>query len=89
VRLEPRSECHICGLSFFESDMVKHYRTGRLVDAKCADEPSWSDYRARWKGPVEERRMADQPVGDDGVEAGFQGVGFGDFLFGDQPYGDP
>lgn len=59
---EPVSECSICGLDFPESELQRHYKTGRLVDRLCADEPTASDYLEKIKRPVEKRRQAKQPV---------------------------
>lgn len=59
---EPVSQCYICGLDFYESEMVKHYKSGRLVDAACADEPGASDYLEKVKRPVEHQKRARQPT---------------------------
>lgn len=70
-----RSECYICGLDFPEEEMVRHYKTKRLVDAKCADEPTHTDYMNWMHRPTEERRHAEQPVAFQGeiIEIGKTG----------------
>lgn len=68
-RFEPVSECSICGNDFYESDMVRHYKTNRLVDRLCADEPGASDYLEKMRRPVEHQKRAKQPVPKD--ENGF------------------
>lgn len=59
---EPVSQCNICGLDFPESELMRHYRTGRLVDRLCNDERTASDNLAILKRPNENRRRAKQPV---------------------------
>ena len=59
---EPVSQCNICGLDFPESELMRHYRTGRLVDRLCNDERTASDNLAILKRPNESRRRAKQPV---------------------------
>src|SRR5262245_27495436 len=58
----PVSECSICGNDFREDEMVRHYRTGRLVDKLCADEMTADDYLAIYHRPMENRKRAKQPV---------------------------
>lgn len=67
------SECYICGLDFREEEMVQHYRTKRLVDAKCADEPTHTDFMGWMTRPTEERHSAEQPVSFQGEQAVPQG----------------
>ena len=62
------SECYICGLDFPEEEMVRHYKTKRLVDAKCADDPSHTDYMNWMNRRTEERRHAEQPVAFQGEQ---------------------
>lgn len=57
-----RSECYICGLDFREEEMVRHYKTRRLVDVKCADEPTHTDYMSMLQIPPDQGRRAEQPV---------------------------
>lgn len=68
---EPISECSICGLDFPESELQKHYRTGRLVDDLCADEPGATDYLEKLRRPVEHQKRARQrvPRSEDGYIA--------------------
>lgn len=42
--------------------MVRHYRTKRLVDVHCADEPTHSDYMTWLQRRNEDRRHAEQTV---------------------------
>lgn len=62
AKFDPVSQCSICGNDFPESEMTRHYRTGRLVDPACADEMTASDYLAIYHRPREDRRRARQPV---------------------------
>lgn len=42
---EPWFDCHICGFSYPVSDGMRHYKSRKLVDAKCADEMAQPDYQ--------------------------------------------
>lgn len=84
---EPWSECDLCGFAFPESQMMRHYRTGRLVDAKCDDRPSWSDRLRTQDLPRERTRLAEQRVSDQGSVG--PGFGYGVGPYGQTPYGDP
>jgi hypothetical protein len=57
-----RAECFICGLDFYQDEMVRHYRFGRLVDMHCADEMTHDDYMSTLELPEERRRTSEQPV---------------------------
>jgi hypothetical protein len=57
-----RAECFICGLDFYQDEMVRHYRYGRLVDVKCADDLTHDDHMSMLELPEERRRTSEQPV---------------------------
>ena len=57
-------ECYICGFDFPIGEMVRHYKTRRLVDKECADELSFSDYKETQIIPAETRETSEQPVED-------------------------
>lgn len=63
---EPWAECDICGLDFPQSKLVRHYKTKKLVDVKCADEMTHSDYMELVERPVENEVRTIQPVPDQG-----------------------
>ena len=44
---QPWIACDICGFPTPLGEAVRHYRTGKLVDRKCDDRPSWSEHRQR------------------------------------------
>lgn len=71
-RFEPVSECSICGNDFYESELTRHYKTNRLVDRLCADEPGADDYLEKMRRPVEHQKRAKQPVPVD--ENGYDAV---------------
>jgi hypothetical protein len=67
------AECAICGLDFPQTEMVRHYKFGVLVDVSCADQLAHSDYMESLRLPENERpnptlqRVPDQgPVDDIG-----------------------
>ena len=84
---EPWADCDICGFTRPQSQLQRHYLTGRLVDAKCADQPGADDYRRWARQRAEARRHSEQPVADQGTVG--PGAGFGVTPFGDAPFGDP
>ena len=59
-----RAECFICGLDFYQDEMVRHYKLGRLVDVGCDDEISHTDYYEIYlRNRGEERiQRSEQPV---------------------------
>jgi hypothetical protein len=59
-----RAECFVCGLDFYQDEMVRHYKSGKLVDINCADDISHTDHYAmlwQYRRP-EERQRSEQPV---------------------------
>lgn len=50
---EPWDECDICGFDFPKSK-VRRDRYGRLVCAKCLDDPGRDDYLENFEVPSEE-----------------------------------
>jgi hypothetical protein len=63
-----QAECFICGLDFFQDEMVRHYRYGRLVDVKCADELTHTDYMGLLERPEEHTQHSEQPVAFQGEQ---------------------
>jgi len=59
-------ECWICGFDFPLSQARRHYRSNRLVDARCDDEQTQTDYFQDWVLPTQaeaDRRVTpEQPV---------------------------
>lgn len=49
------AECAICGLDFPQTEMVRHYKYGSLVDLPCADALAHSDYMESLRLPENER----------------------------------
>ena len=88
-RGEPYEECWICGFEFPQSQMTRHFKSKKLVDAKCADQPSYTDMLEFFRWPVERTESPEQPVSDEGAltEVG-DILGFGDNPFGDMFWGD-
>lgn len=68
----PWAECYICGEEWPQSKMVRHIRSGRLVDPGCDDELGYSDIRALSELPFEERNASENPIKDQG------GIGYDD-----------
>ena len=62
VAHEPWAECYLCGLDFPQSTMVRHYRTKKLVDVKCADERTHTDNLARVERRPEHEDITEQKV---------------------------
>ena len=62
-----RAECFICGLDFFQDEMVRHYKLGRLVDIHCADEMTHTDHMSLLILPIERNERSEQPVACQGV----------------------
>lgn len=84
---EPHIECNICGFELPLSHAVRHYKTKKLVDRKCADEIGAYELRALTRIRSEDGANSPQPVsgqGEDGVNSGF-----GISPFGESPFGDP
>lgn len=50
----PWAECYICGLDFPQSQMVRHYKSRRLVDKGCADEIGAAELRENLTLPKSE-----------------------------------
>jgi len=48
-------ECGICGEDFPQTEAIRHYKFGVLVDAKCADELAFTDYYDDLRLPDTER----------------------------------
>jgi len=67
---QPWFECSICGLAFHYAERTRHYRTGLLVDSRCADEPTHHDYLQEYN-PIETEhtRISEQPVSGQGADA--------------------
>lgn len=65
---EPWFECHICGFEYPVSQGIKHYKTKKLVDAKCADEPGHADYLEMAKNVHEDIQISPQPVSNQGED---------------------
>ena len=63
-----RAECFICGLDFFQDEMVRHYRLGRLVDIHCADEMTHSDHMSLLVLREERHEVSEQPVACQGAD---------------------
>lgn len=63
---QPWFECAICGLDFPQDEGVMHYRAKKLVDIKCADVPTHSDYIELVERPEENVIRTIQPVSDQG-----------------------
>lgn len=80
------AECDICGEEYPQSEMVRHYKTGRLVDVLCADELNADDYREVAIIRAEELIGSEQIIPAQGQQAA---VGYGDYAYGDQDFGDP
>jgi hypothetical protein len=59
-----RAECFICGLDFWQDEMVQHYKLLRLVDVDCADDISHTDlFSMMWPHRGAERmQRSQQPV---------------------------
>ncbi len=49
------AECAICGFDFPQTELVRHYKFGVLVDMACADELAHSDYMEALRLPENER----------------------------------
>lgn len=62
------SECYICGLDFPEDQLVRHYKTLKLVDVGCNDEPTHSDWMSWTVRPMNEAGRAEQPVSGQGEQ---------------------
>lgn len=80
-----RIECAICGFVVPLDDAVRHYKSRKWVDRKCADQMGAADIRARYPLPVEGGRNSPQPVsgqGPDGYSSGFGAYPFGEWPFG-------
>lgn len=76
---EPWAECWLCGFDYPQSQLVRHYKSRKLVDRKCADEMSQSDYLEFWARRQQEQDMSEQPVADQGEVAGsYVGSGAGE-----------
>jgi hypothetical protein len=62
------AECAICGLDFPQTEMVRHYKYKVLVDLKCADELTASDFMESLRLPENERpNPTQQQVPDQGT----------------------
>lgn len=83
---EPWVECHICGFELPQSEAVRHYKSKRWVDRKCADDLGRDDWLAIRRMPVETPTQSPQPVNDQG---GTSTAGFGAWPFGLFDFGDP
>lgn len=75
-------DCYICGFSFPRSQLMRHYKTRRLVDARCADEMSHADYLELHERRAEEscdleQRVQGQGEVDANLGAGEGGAGVG------------
>lgn len=84
---EPWIECSICGFEIPRSHAVRHYKTRKLVDAKCADQMDPADLRALVRTPMEGGDVSPQPVSDQGQDGYSSGFGVGPF--GETPFGSP
>lgn len=86
VGSNPYIECAICGRAVPLSMAQRHYKKKFWVDARCADDISADDLRARVL-PREDDTRSPQPVtgqGPDGASSGF-----GVEPFGVTPFGSP
>ena len=61
-RGEPWFECTICGFAFPVSEGVKHYKLLTMVDEKCNDELTHSDYQDMFQRPMERTDSTPQKV---------------------------
>jgi len=66
---QPWFQCSVCGFDFPYGERQRHYRTGRLVDSRCADNPVHFDYMQDYN-PIETEhtRISEQPVADQGPQ---------------------
>ena len=56
-------ECHICGFDYPLSQGMRHYRSKKLVDAKCVDQLSQIDYQEFMdRRRIESEHPSPQPV---------------------------
>jgi|SRR5215467_2304259 len=81
-------ECGICGEDYPQTEAIRHYKFGVLVDAKCADELAFTDYFDDLRLPENERpNPTRQRVPDQGpvVPQGFT-FETSDFDVDDFPY---
>jgi len=83
---EPWIACHICGFEIPQSQAVRHFKSKKLVDRKCADQPSYTDLLEFFRMPEERTDFSEQPIPNQGSVTS---VGFGDYPFGEFPFGDP
>ena len=65
---EPWAECSICGLDFPQSELVRHYKSKKLVDNKCADVMTHSDNMELVERPIENENRTIQPVHNQGQD---------------------
>jgi hypothetical protein len=63
------TECYICGLDFPTYEMVRHYKSRKLVDRTCADAKGHQDYIEEMIIPAEHIEPSEQPVSDQGQAA--------------------
>jgi len=62
-------ECGICGLDFPQTEAIRHYKFGVLVDIGCADDLAHSDYFQDLRLPENERPFpTQQRVPDQGKD---------------------
>lgn len=65
----PWFQCSICGFDFPYAERSRHYKTGLLVDSRCADEPTHHDFFTEWNPfDTEYRRISEQPVQNQGEQ---------------------
>lgn len=62
-------ECYFCGFAFPRSKVMRARSgpgRGKLVDIKCFDAMDRTDYMEKQTLPVENRRVSEQPVKNQG-----------------------
>ena len=83
---EPWFECSTCGFDYPVSQGVRHYKTKKLVDQKCADALGYDDYwqfveRGRERDDPSPQRVTDEgsvfPFGIPPSGGGYGGGGYG------------
>lgn len=70
-------DCDVCGFSYPLSHMKRNHKTKKLVDIKCDDTLSHSDYTEVFTLPADNVTISPQPVPDQGAAGGPLGAGEG------------
>lgn len=62
----PWAECDRCGFEFPQAEMVRDYKTKKLVDQPCADERNHDDYMQELRRRQEGNDVTEQRVHNQG-----------------------